>query len=300
LEQVNLASDHSREVWLLPSGPAQALVEAASLPSNVRVLDAKCLARATEAFLSISSSNNPSIRVTATYDLPLKRSVALQLAQARSLKRIALLDDDIRISGEQIARATALLTPTHPLVGFHVFDFPDVSTLEHVHRLITSEPSYTIPGGNCLFLMPQFTRSFFPYVYNEDWLFLLYNLIAVPIVLAGTVQQDAHTPWHSLERVRFEEFGEIVIRGLLGRLHLDEHVSELDYDYWTNELDRRRDWLAGLLRDARAERFSSAIGAAMTSLTAITPFDCMDFVSALMQNMRNPPCLPNLIHELFQ
>jgi len=202
LNRLDEIADAADKIFILPSGEAlKELAVPKNLPSNV-VVQTNFLTEANRNWLmSLRSSNNPTKHIPLDYDLPLKRNIALHISKTRQYERVGFLDDDITISSHQIRTATALLGSEFSMVGFHVLDYPDISTTEHIARHLLGDLSKTIPGGNCLFFVPNRVHGFFPYIYNEDWVFVLENLRMQKIAVAGEVRQEVHTPWRNLGRV---------------------------------------------------------------------------------------------------
>lgn len=298
LDRIGELAASADSVWILPSGPAvHSLLDFRFLPSNTHCLFDLPLEALQRSFLELPSSQNPSRTVQQTYDLPLKRNIALAIARLHGFERICLLDDDIAITPEQISAASTVLGETYPLAGFHVLDFPDVSTLDHVHRLITGWPSRTMPGGNCLFLKIPDTSGFFPYIYNEDWLFVIHNLHGRRGVVLGEVMQQVHRPWVDLTRIRFEEFGELIISGLIA-VSYDLYATDLEStDFWNSVRHDRWTWLDALRSCKSTPDLLQAVTAAMSALSSFGPEACRDFIVSMKSDLREElRCLSNLVN----
>lgn len=289
LHQIEALSAAAHEIWVLPTGPAaQTLNRLCPFPNNVRCFSHLPWEDMQRWFLQFPSSRNPSSASLLDYDLPLKRNTALRLAHMAGVERICLLDDDIHIDPGQIACATASLTRHHPLAGFYVFDFPDVSTLEHVDRLTTGTSVQTLPGGNCLFILLSHANGFFPYIYNEDWLYVLHNLRSVAGLALGHVHQQHHAPWEDHPRIRFEEFGEVIIRGLLCLPNGFDAPEAVSPEYWQQVLEHRHSWLVTLLGRC-APTYSLAVRTALHALHALSFEDCIGFISSLRKDWQEAP-----------
>ena len=104
-------------------------------------------------------------------DISRKRNVGLLLARASDWRTIMFLDDDIRgmsISGINDAASQVAFFRA---VGFEVDEFPDNSVVCHAHRLAGADQD-VFPGGSAILVDVPKNNSFFPPIYNEDWLFL--------------------------------------------------------------------------------------------------------------------------------
>jgi len=293
-ERVAIAASAAHNTWILPSRDAIGMAtELQGIPGLHVGIDLP-IDDLQAWFLSLPSSQNPSVCYQRDYDLPLKRNVALHLSRLLGYERICLLDDDIDITSQQICAGAAALTLDSPLAGFRVFDFPDVSTTEHIHRLVLQQPAATMPGGNCLFLMPSMISGWFPYAYNDDWLFILFNTMRNPGAALGTVRQDAHVPWSDLTRVRFEEFGETIVRGLWPFLPALDAADLLTNDYWRTALSERRRWLVDVATRTHEPSYSGALAAALDASGRVTVEECVAFVTVLQSNMREQLWIPGL------
>ncbi len=294
-ERVAAAASAAHDTWLLPSRDALEMATELNDIPGLHVTFDLPIADLQEWFLSLPSSRNPSVAYQRDYDLPLKRNVALHLSRLFGYERICLLDDDIDISATQIRAGAAALSVTVPVAGFRVFAFPDVSTTEHIHRLVLKQPATTMPGGNCLFLLTSAIQGWFPYAYNDDWLFILFNTIRTPGAALGTVCQDAHEPWNDLTRVRFEEFGETIVRGLWPFLpSLLNAQAILTKAHWQAVLADRQHWLADLASRSSDPHFTAALAAARDVSSHLTADECLTFVSVLQLTMKEQLWIPGI------
>ena len=287
LERIGELASVSEVVCILATRAAAHSFQTITLPKNVRIVSENLINQTQERFLTRPSSRNASQLASAVYDLPAKRNLALQLARQWRLRRICLLDDDIAISNRQIQAASTVLSDTSPMAGFYVFDFPDVSTIDHIQRFVTGEPSQTIPGGNCLFLFLDQIDGYFPYIYNEDWIYVLHNAARSPGIALGEVKQSAHTPWHDNVRVRFEEFGETIISGLLELdqvLNANEAVSE---SFWTEVIRQRKQFLIGIHNACADSNQQIVVGTALGTITAFSGQDCVRFINAIRTELND-------------
>ena len=146
----------AERVFILPSGPGiEAMLTGKKLPKNVVLLKDFLTKSNINWFMSLRSSKNPTLNISLDYDLPLKRNLALHLSRLCGYQSVGFLDDDITITNSQIFAAASIIGKQYPIIGFHVFEYPDVSTTEHIFRNVVGEISETIPGGNCLFFNPN-------------------------------------------------------------------------------------------------------------------------------------------------
>jgi len=82
-------------------------------------------------------------------------------------------------------------------------------------------------------------RSFFPAVYNEDWLFLYDSLNERAVTAAGVAEQLPYDPYGTAARAEAEEFGDVIGEGLFQLLHRKAQLHEAGETLWEDFLDRR-------------------------------------------------------------
>jgi hypothetical protein len=220
-------------------------------------------------------------------DLSTKRNTGLVLARLLGWRRMLFVDDDIRgLDVRQLDRASSLLGD-YRAAGFQITRFPDNSVVCHAHRLGGGRQA-TFLGANALLVDVRRTETFFPAIYNEDWMFLFDSLRARAIAAVGTAWQLPYDPYASPARADSEEFGDTLAEGLLWLLHEGVDVTSSDKSFWQACLGRRRvfiDRVTDRLHakdDGRGEvkRAIRALAAAKERQNDIEPGDCDSFVTA--------------------
>jgi hypothetical protein len=234
----------------------------------------------------LKSSVNPSNRHAPGYDIPFKRNVALMESRWSGRRTIGLLDDDILLTAAQLDSAATALSKQADLVSFHVLDYPDVSTIDHVERLIRGVPSRVSIGGNCLFFRVEQAASFFPEVYNDDWFFLFSHVGLRRIASLGVAKQRPYRPWVDHGRIAFEQFGDIAIEGAKenikdGRLPFDGSPQ-----YWRVILDRYLTKLNALISLAPDGELGSALFAARQVASALESQSFFRFLERYRTDVR--------------
>lgn len=182
-------------------------------------------------------------------DLSTKRNIGLLLARMTGWQRILFLDDDIRLDADLVREAAATLRPGRA-TGMRAFDFPDNSVVSHALRALGFDQDVFV-SGSALLIDTSRIESFFPDVYNEDWLFLFEGVRLGLVSPFGEVSQEKYDPFADPGRAVREEFGDVLAEGLMSLLH---HAGgkgrALTEKYWDAVLDERRALLgsiAGLL-----------------------------------------------------
>lgn len=205
-------------------------------------------------------------------DLAQKRNFTLHLAKLMNWKSVFLLDDDILITNRQIKKTRTLLAEKNvSIVGFNARSFPDNSVAVHVHRWIRGSMDSFLGGGVLAIKMDTPFLSFFPRIYNEDWIFMLiYKLIGEgDIVWADTVQQRPYNPYKVTSRAINEEAGDIVGESLAKLMHVlcdsDKHYKTprqiatvlrtyANENFWDTEINNRLDYLYKLSEGLHKKR----------------------------------------------
>jgi hypothetical protein len=175
-------------------------------------------------------------------DLSLKRNIGVLLARLIGWRFVLFLDDDMtHISPTTVRRAASALG-RYTAVGMAVHDFPDNSVVCHAHRLAGGQQDVFVTGS-ALVVECRKVDSFFPQVYNEDWLYLMDGLRKRAVACTGTARQLAYDPFADPDRASAEEFGDILAEGLVGLLHHGVPPERADEEYWTEFLSRRRQFI---------------------------------------------------------
>jgi hypothetical protein len=197
-------------------------------------------------------------------DLSTKRNIGLLLARMAGWQRILFLDDDIRLDADLVRGAAATLRPGRA-TGMRAFDFPDNSVVSHALREVGVDQDVFVSGSA---LLVDTTRidSFFPDVYNEDWLFLFEAVRFGQVSPFGEVSQEKYDPFADPGRAVREEFGEVLAEGLMSLLHYAGGTQRaLTEKYWDTVLDQRRAMLrsiAELLEKSEKSDAAAAVRAA--------------------------------------
>jgi hypothetical protein len=244
----------------------------------------------THRLLCFTSSRHPDAGRPEHTDLSTKRNLGLLMANMLGWRQILFLDDDMRgLEVHQFARASLLLE-RYRAVGFRVRKYPDNSVVCHAHRL-TGARQDTFIGGSPLLVDVATARSFFPAVYNEDWLFLHDGLKERAVAAAGTAEQLEYNPYMTT-RAEAEEFGDVIGEGLLRLLHWGIQLHDAGQAVWRDLLDLRSEFIEQILesllpiaddnsdpqRALTAQGALKALTAAKHRLEDIEPGACDSFV----------------------
>ena len=240
----------------------------------------------------------------AALDISRKRNLGALIGRVCGWTRMLFLDDDIRkLNVAKLCSAAALLDH-YPVVGLQVKKFPDASVVGHARRLTGRRQEPLVSGGSLL-VNPQLLNGYFAPVYHEDWLCVIDHLRKGEVAIGGSVGQWPYLPFTTPERARREEFGDILLAGLLWLAHsrvrknADIAYSVADSEYW-RETTKPRFWeqimeqRAALIREV-AKRLTemnladplpfSSLTAAEQRLSELEPADFVSFTEAWLTSI---------------
>jgi hypothetical protein len=226
-------------------------------------------------------------------DTSLKRNLALLLARMAGWKRVVFLDDDVEIPDPSDLRRAVGLLDDHDGVGLEMGGYPDNSVVCHAHREAGGWQD-TFVGGGALAVPVDRVESFFPNIYNEDWMFLLDASRLRKVSQVGRAVQKPYDPFANEDRARAEEFGDILAEGIFGLLDRGWRVQDADEAYWEDFLGRRARFITDIIdRTVRAEledgyrdRIVKALKASRGRLRIIEPGQCVGYLKAWRRDSR--------------
>ncbi|OLE27548.1 MAG: hypothetical protein AUG44_09880 [Actinobacteria bacterium 13_1_20CM_3_71_11] len=211
-------------------------------------------------------------RLERRTDTSLKRNLGLLLAKAVGWQRVVFLDDDIVVEDPADLRRAVALLDRHYAVGLSI----------RVDRI----------------------ESFFPKVYNEDWLFLLDDVRLRSVAQLGTAYQQPYDPFADPERARGEEFGDDLAEGVFALLDNGKRVQDADERYWRGFLADRATLILDIIdRSAKLDdvdpgqrrRMLASLKAAYGRLQCVMPDQFVAYLRAWRaDNTRWRRCLAEL------
>jgi hypothetical protein len=198
-----------------------------------------------DRLLDLGASLPQSLVSPQALDISRKRNLGLLIGHVCGWQRMLFLDDDIRkLNVAKLSSAAALLDD-YPVVGLQVKKFPDASVVGHARRLTGRRQEPFVSGGSLL-VNPQRLSGYFAPVYHEDWLCVINHLREGTVAIGGSVGQLPYAPFATAERARFEEFGDILLSGLLWLVHMrhrkdaaDKARPMTDAEYWRQSTNPR-------------------------------------------------------------
>lgn len=205
---------------------------------------------------------------TAAYssNLSVKRNIGLIYGRLTGQK-LFFLDDDIWGIQAQRLRSVAGHLEQHAIAGFLADLHPDNSVVCHANRLAGNAQQIFISGGS-LGVDASIPQSFFPQIYNEDWLFCYDMIRNRKAAFLGKVKQLEYNPFDP-NRAITEEFGDVLAEGLQYLLAVGTSFETANKTFWQYYLWRRRRFITDIVR-----RLASLVGTKdnqpQLALTALT------------------------------
>ena len=225
-------------------------------------------------YYSKAENQNVSVQWRPSFDIPLKRSFALFDAKKRSYKKILLLDDDIFISDKNIGCGILGLLAGYSIVGFHVVDFPDVSTIDHIERIVNKKNNIISMTGSCMFLNVDLIEGDFLNIYNEDLFFFLTQPKPDKVVSGGIIYQKPYVPWTNLSRIQHEQFGDLIYDAFKRRF-LGFNSGLID---WGEEIKNRIEKIKLMYSQTEDKDILCALDTAVRALQEISIHDIEHFL----------------------
>jgi glycosyltransferase involved in cell wall biosynthesis len=221
-----------------------------------------------------------------------KRNLGLVFGRLAGWRAVLFLDDDIRALQPNVVRQAASALDHCAAVGMLAMDFPDNSMVCHAYRLAGGRQDVFV-SGSALAVNLQRADTFFPEIYNEDWLFLAPHLDRRAVGSVGRVKQLAYAPFKRVHRAAEQEFGDVFAEGLIGYLHSARLKNLPTIRYWEAFLRSRAELISWALRrcserladDAEAEDASSALRAAKEALDEISAAALRRYAAAWVRDL---------------
>jgi len=234
-----------------------------------------------DGLLDLGATLPQSLVSPNALDISRKRNLGLLIGRVCGWTRMLFLDDDIRkLNVAKLSSAAALLDD-YPVVGLQVRKYPDASVVGHARRLTGRRQEPFVSGGSLL-VNPQLLGGYFAPVYHEDWLCVINHIRKSEVAIGGSVSQLPYLPFSASKRAEYEEFGDVLLSGLLWLVHTrikkgaaDKARLMTETDYW-REATNPRFWKqileerAALLQEIviRLTTRNSEHPAALSSLAA--------------------------------
>lgn len=167
------------------------------------------------------------------------RNYALLMANKYDWEKIIMIDDDINFRSWEKPMRDFNRLDDFPFIGSNITNMPDSSIVGYLFRSsgIIDE---TFLSGAYLGICIEDIEYAFPNIYNEDWIWAFRHQSKESIPLFGSVTQLEYD-WtkNAIEDARFQEFGEVIIDGMLRAEREDITYNVKNPDFWEKALQWR-------------------------------------------------------------
>lgn len=192
---------------------------------------------------------------SSEWNLGYARNFALLYAKAEGFQRVLFMDDDIQVPKLSIFEELFSNLNSYKFTGANIKGLIDDSVLGHVAASVQVTNKRMLSGG-FMALSTIGIDQFFLNNYNEDWIWLFMQLKNSKYLQKGQVFQALVDPFANYEdKVIFQEFGEIVLDGVLDLYEYGSYDTLTDIAFWQRMIRERREYLE--LLEKKSEQISN-------------------------------------------
>jgi len=191
------------------------------------------------------------------------RNFATDFAITNRCEKILFLDNDILFKNSVDVEDGFRILNDCNFVSYKITGMVDDSIVGHIaNRFKYFNSEIRMLSGGVFYLKPDFLNYRFTNIYNEDWIIQLLEFEKERVLYATEVVQKPYDPFLNYkEKVLFQEYGEIFVKGLIEvyRKDLNEAFS---LDFWKRILVERIYYLRELTQIAselKEEEFISIL-----------------------------------------
>lgn len=210
------------------------------------------------------------------WDLPVKRNFALLHAIQNKFEHILLIDDDIEGISKKICNKGIAALESNNISGCLVEGFADTSVIGHIEQKY-GEPYFPFLSGNFLFINPSKAESFFPLIYNEDWLFMVPSINQNKVSAVDVIFQKSYDPFDDICRIKLQEFGEVIAEGIFELISQSRFEDRYSEQFWNEYLNYRKSYVEELLLQAD-KKYVPFIKESLMISEKIKAIHCIEFI----------------------
>ena len=283
-----------------PAGLAAVL--SALRPGQVTLLTVRSDTK--HPLLDLGTSLPQSLVAPSALDISRKRNLGLLIGRVCGWNRMLFLDDDIRKLNVAKLWSAAALLDGHPVVGLQVRKYPEASVVGHARRIAGRRQELFVSGGSLL-VNPQLLNGYFVPVCHGDWLCLINHLRAREVAVGGSVSQLPYMPFAAPDRATREEFGDILLSGLLWLVHAHlragaDQADDTAYwreatepSFWKHILEQRAELLQEITKRHNKRSYTSSsspsplpsLEAAKRRLAELNPAEFVSFMEGWLTSL---------------
>ncbi|WP_276976910.1 hypothetical protein, partial [Flavobacterium filum] len=183
-----------------------------------------------------------------TWNLGIARNFALDHSISLGYEKLLFIDDDISDIDERKVEEGFSVLKNNSFVSCILKGLEDNSIIGHIAKHVgVIDDGVKFLSGGFLFFSPATISKRFYNIYNEDWIIQLLENKKKQILLPYTVRHnvDRDVNW-TLDQAIFQEFGELVVEGLLE----NENAISMDYLFWGIIIENRIKFIQEIKEEA--------------------------------------------------
>jgi hypothetical protein len=194
-----------------------------------------------------------------SWNLGYARNFALIIGKANDFDGILFMDDDIEVPDLLLIDELFSLLKKHLFTGAHISGLVDDSVLGHVATDLDVFNERMLSGGFMAF-NPNTITHYFLNTYNEDWIWLFLQNKVKNYFQTGEVEQVLSDPLDNyVGKIMFQEFGEIMLDGILACYKDNPEESLCSILFWERMLKERKEYLERLYQLAKLKEANKHI-----------------------------------------
>jgi glycosyltransferase involved in cell wall biosynthesis len=187
---------------------------------------------------------------TKKWNLGYARNFALCYARKIKAGKVLFMDDDIEVRDYRIINHLFAQLEIYPFTGAHISGLVDDSVVGHIATGVKVKNERMLSGGFMAFKPEGITHYFLNY-YNEDWIWLFMQLRQKKYLQQRKVFQQLTDPLKNYkDKILFQEFGEIILDGILDLYKQSSWKNMERENFWQRMLKERKEYLDELAAKA--------------------------------------------------
>lgn len=184
------------------------------------------------------------------WNLGFARNLALLYSKSLCLDKVLFSDDDIHVPNTNLIDDLFEKINDYQFVGANISGLVDDSVVGHIATNIGIMNERMLSGGFMVF-NPIKIDHYFLNIYNEDWIWLFLQLQGKKYLQTGEVFQELIDPLKNYkDKIAFQEFGEIVLDGILDLFNSTSYDSLTQLSFWQRLIQEREEYLNRLVTAA--------------------------------------------------
>jgi hypothetical protein len=232
------------------------------------------------------------------WNLGFIRNLALLYSLATKADKVLFMDDDIEVPDLKLIDELFKEIDEFQFVGANILGLIDDSILGHIATKLEIFNQRMLSGGFMLF-KPKSIDHFFLNNYNEDWIWLFLQLKGNKYLQTGNVYQALADPFLGYrQKVMFQEFGEIVLDGILDLYDGASYEILTEITFWERMLKERQEYLNRLVHESEEKGLNQYIDIINYVQLNSKPFNPLVFKTLFEEYFENRNAFKKILNSL--